>query len=70
MKKGDYVDTPRFLKVRIEEVYNSEAEARKAGFTETTHYWNDPEFGVMANPWICIIWSLLDSEKDDGKWGF
>ena len=48
MKKEDYVDTPRFLKVKIEEVYSSEAETRKAGFTETTHYWNDPEFGVYG----------------------
>lgn len=48
MKKGDYVNTPRFLKVKIEEVYNSEAEARNAGFTETTHYWNDPEYGVYG----------------------
>ena len=48
MKKGDYVYTPRFLRVKIEEVYNSETEARQAGYTETTHYWNDPEYGVYG----------------------
>lgn len=48
MKKGDYVMTPRFLRVKIQEVYDSESEARKAGFTETTHYWDDPEFGIYG----------------------
>ncbi|MBQ6503174.1 MAG: hypothetical protein IJI57_04605 [Flexilinea sp.] len=48
MEKGDYVKTPRFSTVFIEDVYDSEAEARKAGFTETTHYWDDPDFGVYG----------------------
>lgn len=46
IKKGDVVFTPRFLNVQIEEVYASEAEARQAGFKETTHYWDDPEYGI------------------------
>ena len=38
MKKGDYVETPRFLKVRIQEVYQDNAQALKDGYTEPTHY--------------------------------
>lgn len=38
MKKGDWVDTPRFLKVQIEEVFSSVTEARQNGYTEPTHY--------------------------------
>jgi hypothetical protein len=37
MKKGDYVQTPRFLTVRISEVL-TEDEAITEGFTEPTHY--------------------------------
>ena len=48
MKKGDYVNTRRFGKVKLEEVYSSESEARMAGYTETTHYWDDPEYGVYG----------------------
>ena len=47
MKKGDYVRTPRFLNVRIEKVFKSEDNARKAGFTEPTHY-NDPVYGIYG----------------------
>jgi hypothetical protein len=38
MKKGDCVDTPRFCKVKIEEVFESSAIAREQGFYEPTHY--------------------------------
>ena len=38
MKIGDYVETPRFLKVRIEKVFDSRNEARQEGYTEPTHY--------------------------------
>ena len=38
MKKGDYVYTPRFCTVKIEEVFESETEARENGYTEPTHY--------------------------------
>lgn len=47
MKKGDYVHTPRFLTVRIEEVYDSEAQARTAGYKEPTHYEN-AEYGILG----------------------
>ena len=48
MKKGEYVQTRRFGRVKIEEVFNSEFDARMAGFTETTHYWDDPDYGVYG----------------------
>lgn len=38
MNKGDYVRTPRFLTVKIEEVFASREEAAQAGYTEPTHY--------------------------------
>lgn len=38
MKKGDRIRTPRFLWVTIQEVYENEADAKEAGYTETTHY--------------------------------
>jgi hypothetical protein len=38
MKKGDYVKTPRFLTVKIAEIFNTEEEARKEGYREPTHY--------------------------------
>lgn len=41
VKKGDYVRTPRFLMVRIEDVYDDERTMRKNGYTEPTHYWAD-----------------------------
>ena len=47
MKKGDYIRTPRFMNVRIEKVFRSEDNARKAGFTEPTHY-NDSSYGIYG----------------------
>ena len=47
MKKGDYVRTPRFLNVKVEKVFRSEENAKKAGFTEPTYY-DDCEFGVAG----------------------
>lgn len=41
VKKGDYIRTPRFLMVRIEDVYEDERTMRKNGYTEPTHYWAD-----------------------------
>ncbi len=37
MNKGDWVNTPRFLKVKIEAVLTPE-QAREQGYTEPTHY--------------------------------
>lgn len=38
MKKGDFVNTPRFLKVRIQKVFRTQNNALKAGYTEPTYY--------------------------------
>lgn len=38
MKKGDYVKTPRFCTVKLEEVFENEDAARKDGYVEPTHY--------------------------------
>lgn len=41
MKKGDWVDTPRFCKVKIQKVFRTEQNAKKAGYYEPTHYEKD-----------------------------
>lgn len=43
MKKGDYIYTPRFCNVRIEEVFENRDETRENGYTEPTHYKGDYE---------------------------
>jgi hypothetical protein len=47
MKKGEYVETPRFLKVKIEKVFRSNERALKEGYTEPTHYMNS-EFHIRG----------------------
>lgn len=47
MEIGSYVRTPRFLEVRIKEVFESPEEARKHGFTEPTHY-EDEQYDVLG----------------------
>lgn len=47
MKAGDYINTPRFLKVRIAEVFESRKEAKEQGFTEPTHY-DDCEYDIRG----------------------
>lgn len=41
MNKGDYIYTPRFCNVRIEEVFENRDEAIESGYTEPTHYRGD-----------------------------
>lgn len=38
MKAGDWIETPRFCGVRIKEVFDSEIEARAAGYKNPTYY--------------------------------
>lgn len=47
MKKGDYVMTPRFCAVKIEDVYENEDVCRMNGFNESTHY-RDYAYGVLG----------------------
>lgn len=47
MKKGDWVNTPRFLNVEIEDVFGNRESAVKSGYTEPTHYRSD-EYDVLG----------------------
>ena len=47
MKKGDWVDTPRFCKVQIEKVFKASETARKYGFLEPTHY-KDNQYNIWG----------------------
>jgi hypothetical protein len=38
MEAGDYVNTPRFLQVRIQEIFATVKEMYTAGYYEPTHY--------------------------------
>ncbi|UQZ89565.1 hypothetical protein C4J81_10255 [Deltaproteobacteria bacterium Smac51] len=38
MKKGDFVRTPRFCKVKIQKVFRSQQNAFKPGYTVSTDY--------------------------------
>jgi len=48
MKIGDYIYTPRFCTVRIEEIFENRTDARKAGFTEPTHYDKNAEYDIAG----------------------
>ena len=41
MKIGDSVYTPRFCTIRINAIFENEAEARTAGFCKPTYYKGD-----------------------------
>jgi hypothetical protein len=41
MKKGEWIETPRFCKVKIKKVFRSNERANKEGYTEPTHYRNN-----------------------------
>lgn len=47
MKKGDWVNTPRFCMVQLEEVFQSKEDAIKAGYTEPTYAEYDG-FGILG----------------------
>jgi len=48
MKAGDRVKTPRFLTVRIQEVFENEKDANTAGYVEPTHYDHDEEYDILG----------------------
>jgi hypothetical protein len=48
MKKGDYIKTPRFLTVKIEEVFENRKESSKEGYTEPTHYDDDANYEILG----------------------
>ena len=47
MKIGDYVETPKFLNVKIEEMFQDNKTAWDEGYTEPTHY-RDEEWHVRG----------------------
>lgn len=47
IQKGDYVHTPRFLNVKVQEVFSSAEDLKRAGYTEPTHF-NDKDFEVLG----------------------
>lgn len=47
MKKGDWVETPRFCKVQIEKVFRDTKTAYKYGFREPTHY-ESSDYAVLG----------------------
>lgn len=38
MKIGEWIDTPRFCKVKIDAIYENREQAYNDGFNEPTHY--------------------------------
>lgn len=46
MKAGDYVETPRFCKVKIKEVFETRTTAMEFGFEEPTHY--EGEYEILG----------------------
>lgn len=68
MKKGDYVKTPRFLTVKIEKVFRCEANARKAGFTEPTHY-RDDKYGILGKSLDLYCMEFAAYKKSGPKMG-
>ena len=48
MKVGDWVETPRFCGVRIQAVFDTEAEARAAGYKNPTDYAKGDGWGILG----------------------
>jgi hypothetical protein len=45
---GEYINTPRFCRVRIAEIFNSTTTATRNGFTEPTHYDKAAYFDILG----------------------
>jgi hypothetical protein len=45
---GDQIYTPRFCTVTIKAVYEDRSKAYEDGFTEPTHYKQDPEYDILG----------------------
>lgn len=48
MNIGEWINTPRFCNVRIDEIFESREKAFSEKFTEPTHYHKDPEYDVFG----------------------
>ena len=61
MTKGNYIYTPRFGNVQIKQVFESETEARKNGYTEPTHY-NGEDYEKVLGKSVdvnCMIFAAI-----------
>ena len=47
MKKGDFVKTPRFMTVKIEDVFENMKTAREQGYKEPTHF-DDEDYEILG----------------------
>lgn len=47
MKVNDYIMTPRFCTVKINEIFETKRDAIEAGFEEPTFY-NNSEYGILG----------------------
>ena len=64
MKKGDRINTPRFLTVIIDRVLTRE-EAYEQGFTEPTHYNDDPDYDILGKHTATnhMIFAAVEKDK-------
>lgn len=67
MKVGDYVVTPRFLTVQIDEVFHSAIAAQDAGYTEPTHYAGADAaiYGKSLDCYHMAFAAVVDSDDDE-----
>jgi hypothetical protein len=64
---GEYVNTPRFLKVRISAIFTEPEDAQACGYTEPTHYVGDFDiFGKNYAPNYARFAVVL---KKGSPWG-
>jgi hypothetical protein len=47
MKKGDYIKTPRFLTVKIADVFENMEIAKEQGYKEPTHF-EDENYKILG----------------------
>jgi hypothetical protein len=47
MKKGDYIKTPRFLTVKIADVFENLEIAKEQGYKEPTHF-EDENYEILG----------------------
>lgn len=65
MKAGDTIRTLRFLTVIIDRALTRE-EAYQQGFTEPTHYWDDPDYEILGKHTAMnhMIFAAVKKEKE------
>ncbi len=66
-KVGDLVSTPRFLTVKVGEVFGSESEMNQAGYREPTHN-REPDYVVGGKVIDCCTMTFAVAPR--GRRGF